>query len=82
MRFTLHAVDRRLYGRIKILHAKAQTIEAQRTKLVNLPSIDSARVNFDGELVIIAVIQIEGLMQRSHQFNQLLMGQISGRTPP
>ncbi|MNF71640.1 hypothetical protein D3C84_535960 [compost metagenome] len=74
--FALLAIDRRLYRRIEILHAEAQAIETQPTQRVHLPGADGARVDLNGELVVIAVIQIEGLMQARHQLGQLFVAQV------
>ena len=76
--FGLDAVDGDLHLLIEILHTEAQAVEAQLAQTVDLLGRNGARVDFQRELVAIAVIHVEGLMQARHQVGQLFAGEIGG----
>src|SRR5690606_28211931 len=75
----LLAIDRGLHVRVKVLHAETQAIEAQLAQRLNLLGADGARVDFDGKLMVIAVIHVKRLVQTVHQVSQLFAGQIGRR---
>ena len=58
----LLAIDCGLHVRVEVLHAEAQAVETELAQVFDLFSADGARVDLDGELVLVAVIQIERLM--------------------
>ncbi len=74
----LDAIDGDLHLLVEILHAEAQAVEAQLAQAVDLLGRDGARVHFQRELVVVAVIHVERLMQARHQVGQLLAGEIGG----
>ncbi len=75
----LHAVDRLLHLLVEILHAETQAVEALGAQLGDAFAADGARVDFDGELVGIALVEIEMLAQAVHHLAQLLAGQVGRR---
>ena len=74
--FTLLTIDRRLHIRVEVLHAETQAIETELAQVFDLFGADGAGVNLNGELVLVAVIQVERLVQAVHQLGQLLAGQV------
>ena len=75
----LQPVDRGLHRLVEVLHAEAQAIEAQCAQLMDLHGRNGTRIDFQGEFVIITVVQVEGRAQRVHQVFELLAGQVGRR---
>ncbi len=74
--FGLDAVDCDLHLLVEVLHTEAQAVEAELAQAVDLLGGDGARVHLKGELVAVAVIHVERLMQACHQVGQLFAGEI------
>ena len=75
----LHAVDRFLHLLVEILHAEAQAVEALRAQLGDALAADGARVDFDGKLVGVTLVEVEVLAQAAHHLAELLAGQVGRR---
>ncbi|MNN19242.1 hypothetical protein D3C81_1324760 [compost metagenome] len=75
----LQTVDRQLYPLIEILYAEAQAVEALGAQFGNALAVDGAWIDLDGELVLIAIVQVEVFVQAGHQLAELLAGQVSRR---
>ncbi len=71
----LQAVDGALHGRVQVLHAEADTIEAQLTQQAHGRPVRLARVDFDAIVAGIVIEQAEVLAQRGHQLTQLYVAQ-------
>jgi hypothetical protein len=63
----LYAVDRFLHMRIEILHAQAGPVEAQPRQHGDIAGIDEARIEFDREIALRRIAEIEAPAQPFHQ---------------
>jgi len=71
----LHAIYGALDIRVQILHADADAVEAQFAEQSDGWPIRFPGVDFDAEVAVIIVLQVEVLAQMTHQPPQLIMAE-------
>src|SRR5690606_26565237 len=75
----LDAVDRELDPRVEVLHAEAQAVEAEPAEEADAVGTDGARVDLDGELVPVAVVERERAAEQVEQVLELRVGEVGRR---